>query len=42
VIEPDEEIRGSVGPGAVLPRELLSVAGLGLELTDEQWVTLSR
>jgi len=42
VIEPDEEIQGSVGPGAVLPRELLSVAGLDLELTDEQWVTLSR
>lgn len=42
VIEPDAEIQGNVGPGAVLPRELLSVAGLDLDLTDEQWVTLSR
>lgn len=42
VIEPEEEIEGGVGPGAVLPRELLSVAGLDLDLTDEQWATLSR
>ena len=42
VIEPDAEIQGHVGPGAVLPRELLTVAGLDLDLTDEQWVTLSR
>ena len=42
VIEPDTDIEGGVGPGAVLPRELLSVAGLDLELTDEQWATLSR
>ena len=46
VIEPDTEIRGAVGPGMVLPKELLSISGLGPEvtgaLTDEQWVTLSR
>lgn len=42
VIEPDTDIEGSIGPGAVLPRELLSVAGLGLDLTDDQWTTLSR
>ena len=42
VIEPDTDVVGEVGPGAVLPRELLSVAGLDLDLTDEQWATLSR
>lgn len=42
VIEPEVDVQGSVGPGAVLPRELLSVADLGLDLTDEQWETLAR
>jgi hypothetical protein len=42
VIEPDVEVVGEVGAGMVLPRELLSLAGLGLELSEEQWVTLSR
>jgi hypothetical protein len=42
VVDPDLDLPGEVGPGAVLPRELLSVAGLDLELTDEQWATLSR
>lgn len=42
VIDPDLDLPGEVGPGAVLPRELLSLHGLGVELTDEQWVTLSR
>jgi hypothetical protein len=42
VIEPDVEVRGQVGPGMLLPRELLSLAGLDLELSDEQWVKLSR
>jgi hypothetical protein len=42
VIEPDVEVRGQVGPGMLLPRELLSLVGLDLELTDEQWVKLSR
>src|SRR5438132_11686312 len=42
VIEPDVEVPGHVGDGAVLPPELLSVAGLDLDLTPEQWATLSR
>ncbi|MGI8492949.1 MAG: diiron oxygenase [Acidimicrobiales bacterium] len=42
VIEPDVEVAGSVGPGMVVPRDLLSVAGLDLELSEEQWVRLSR
>ena len=31
-----------MGPGQVLPRELLSVADLDLDLSEEQWATLSR
>lgn len=42
VIEPDADVVGEVADGAVIPREMLSVVDLGLELTDEQWVTLSR
>jgi hypothetical protein len=42
VIDPDKEITGGPGPGQVLPDELLSVAGLDLDLTPEQKVTLSR
>src|SRR5579884_260298 len=42
VIEPDVEIVGSVGPGQIIPDELLSVAGLDLALTAEQRATLSR
>ena len=42
VIEPDEALTGSIGPGQVLPDELLSVAGLDLDLTAEQRATLSR
>jgi hypothetical protein len=42
IIEPETEVSGSVGPGMVLPRELLSVADLDLDLTDEQWAALSR
>lgn len=42
VIDPDLDIPGSVGPGAVLPRELLSVRNLDLHLTDEEWTRLSR
>src|SRR4051812_50011972 len=42
VIEPDEEVPGHVGPGQVLPDELLSVNGLGLTLSDEHRVRLSR
>lgn len=42
VIEPDADLPGSVGDGQVIPDELLSVAGLGLELTAEQRRVLSR
>lgn len=42
VIDPDLDLPGSVGAGPVLPRELLSVRDLGLQLSDEQWTRLSR
>lgn len=42
VVDPDEEIVGSPGPGQVLPDELLSVAGLDLDLTPDQRAKLSR
>jgi hypothetical protein len=42
VIEPEIELAGAVGPGMVLPRELLSVRDLDLELTDGQWEKLAR
>jgi len=42
VVEPDEEIQGSIGAGQLLPDELLSVSGLGLQLTAEQAAILSR
>lgn len=42
VIEPDLEVHGHVGEGAVLPPELLSIAGLDLDLTPEQLIKLSR
>jgi P-aminobenzoate N-oxygenase AurF len=42
VVEPDESVPGHVGDGQLLPDELLSVAGLRLDLTDEQRVLLSR
>jgi hypothetical protein len=43
-IDPDTspDLSGRVGPGQLLPDELLSVAGLGLHLTDEQRTLLSR
>jgi len=41
-IEPDLDLPGSVGDGQLLPDELLSVHGLGLDLTAEQRRTLSR
>ena len=41
VVEPDEAVKGGVGEGQLLPDELLSVAGLGLELTEEQRILLS-
>ena len=42
VIEPDEEVTGSLTKDQVIPDDLLSVDGLGLELTPEQRATLSR
>lgn len=42
VINPDVEIPGGPGEGQVLPDELLSIAGLGLDLTPEQRAILSR
>jgi hypothetical protein len=41
-IEPDVEVRGELGAGAVVPPELLSVAGLELELSEDQLAKLSR
>src|SRR4051794_5412863 len=42
VIEPDVDVIGEFGPGQILPDDLLLTAGLGLELTGEQKVKLSR
>jgi len=42
VIEPDAEVPGHVGPGQILPDELLSTSGLDLDLTPEQLAKLSR
>lgn len=42
VIDPDRDVPGQLGPGQLLPDELLSVAGLDVELTPEQRATLSR
>jgi hypothetical protein len=42
VVEPDDALPGGIGPGQVLPDELLSIAGLDLDLTPEQRATLSR
>jgi hypothetical protein len=41
-LEPDEAVPGELGDGQVLPDELLSVAGLDLDLSAEQRRTLSR
>jgi hypothetical protein len=42
VVEPDEAVPGGPGDGQLLPTELLSIAGLDLDLTPEQLVKLSR
>lgn len=42
VIEPDDQVPGSIGEGQLLPDELLSVAGLDLDLTPDQRRTLAR
>lgn len=42
LIDPEVDVDGEVGPGQIVPDELLSVYGLDLGLTREQMVTLSR
>jgi P-aminobenzoate N-oxygenase AurF len=42
LVEPDEAVPGRVGTGQLLPDELLSIAGLDLDLTEQQRVALSR
>lgn len=42
VIEPDTDLPGALGPGRVLPDELLSIHGLDLDLTEEQRGKLGR
>jgi predicted metal-dependent hydrolase len=42
VIEPDTDVVGSVGEGAVYGRQLSTVADLDLDLSEEQWATHSR
>ena len=42
VIEPDTDLPGHIGPGQIIPDDLLSVAGLDLDLSDEQKAKLSR
>ncbi|HEV2360176.1 MAG TPA: diiron oxygenase [Acidimicrobiales bacterium] len=42
VIEPDIAVAGTLGDGELLPRELTTLGGLGIELTDEQWAKLTR
>jgi P-aminobenzoate N-oxygenase AurF len=42
VIEPDEEVTGSLTKEQVIPDELLSVAGLDVDLSPEQRATLAR
>src|SRR6478609_7637611 len=42
VIDPDVDLIGNVGDGQLIPDELLSVHGLGLDLTAEQRRTLGR
>jgi hypothetical protein len=42
VIEPDIDVTGDFGPGQIIPDDLLSTAGLDLDLTPEQKVRLAR
>jgi hypothetical protein len=42
IIEPDTDLPGELGPGRVLPDELLSIHGLDLDLTEEQRIKLGR
>lgn len=42
VIEPDTGVTGHIGDGPVVARRMLSVYGLDLDLTDDQWTRLGR
>lgn len=42
IIEPEEEVTGSVGVGAIFSPELSTVADLELDLSEHQWTQLSR
>lgn len=42
VLDPDVAVPGEVGPGRVVPTELLTIAGLGIELDDGQLDRLAR
>jgi hypothetical protein len=42
VVEPDIDVVGEVGPGQILPDELLSIHGLDVELSADQRARLSR
>ncbi len=42
VVEPDDDVAGEITLDQVLPDDLLSVVGLGLDLTPEQKAKLSR
>lgn len=41
-LDPDEAVQGEIGPGPILPAELLSTAGLDLDLTPDQQRALAR
>jgi len=42
IVEPDLEVTGKIGDGQLLPDELLTIAGLHLDLTPGQRATLAR
>ena len=42
LVEPDVDVPGEIGPGQLLPDDLLSIAGLDLDLSVEDRITLSR
>ncbi len=42
IIEPDVDLPGALGPGRVLPDELLSIHGLDLDLDEAQRIKLGR
>jgi hypothetical protein len=42
ILEPETDVLGEIGPGAVLPPQLLSVEGLDLDLSPQQLADLSR